>query len=166
MICTTEAPWLQHHRMLVVTEVEAALTEELGREQQKPTKSAGACHSCSSCALFLPILNFGKINNWLVVKTCVFFHLHFIGLPSFFDIFCHLGHWIAWGQPAKLIPLEVMKREPAHVKAWSYLLPFFPSTTTTGCLAWAMMESMGYAGYAIVPAQKSLVIYISDPIDR
>lgn len=29
-----------------------------------------------------------------------------------------------------------------------------------------MMESMGYAGYAIVPAQKSLVIYISDPIDR
>jgi len=60
--------------MLVVTEVEAALTEELGRvQQQKPTKSAGACHS-----LFLPILNFGKINNWLVVKTCVFFHLHFI----------------------------------------------------------------------------------------
>ena len=135
MICTTEAPCLQHHRMLVVTEVEAALTEELGREQhQKPTKSAGACHSCSSCALFLPVLNFGKINNCLVVKTCVFFHL--LGLPSFFDIFRHLGHWIDLDRlgPAKLIPLEVMKREPAHVKAWSYLLPFFPSTTTTGWL--------------------------------
>lgn len=80
-------------------------------------------------------------------KTCVLFYVHFIGFPLILSHIWSFAHWMAWGQPANLILFEVMKREAAKDKVWSYLLPFFLSTTTTGCLGWAMMESMGYAIY-------------------